>query len=81
VCYGRVPGVYKSWEDCNPQLTGYKYNLHKGCKTIEDAEKAHSEFLSQQPRNYLAQKIAACGAPKIAARGGSIGSRTSSSTV
>jgi hypothetical protein len=44
-----------------PQVTSYKYNLYKGYKTREGAEKSYSEFLSQHCRNYVGPKIVANG--------------------
>jgi viroplasmin and RNaseH domain-containing protein len=47
VYYGRVSGVYSSWKEVGPLVTGYENNLHKGYKTSEEMEGAYSQFLSQ----------------------------------
>jgi hypothetical protein len=66
VYYVNVQGAYKSWEDCITQLMGYKHNLHKGYKTIEEAEKVYSKFLALQSSNYVALKGATrCGGSRL----------------
>lgn len=36
---GRVPGIYKSWSECERQTKGFKGALFKSFKTLEEAEK------------------------------------------
>ena len=38
VKYGRVPGVYESWEDCKRQTDGFPEASYKGFSTQEEAE-------------------------------------------
>ncbi|KAJ1494539.1 hypothetical protein T484DRAFT_1927024 [Baffinella frigidus] len=34
---GRVPGVYRSWEECKLQVERYEGNLHESFATWEEA--------------------------------------------
>jgi len=43
VARGRVPGIYRSWDDCAAQVQGYRDNLYKGFSSELEA----SRFLEQ----------------------------------
>ena len=47
VFYGKQPGIYISWKACNHQVTGYKHNLYKGFKTLEQAQITWAEFFAE----------------------------------
>ena len=38
---GKKPGIYTSWEDCEPQIKGVEGAVYKSFKTREAAEKAY----------------------------------------
>lgn len=40
---GVNPGIYKSWNECQLQIKGFKGAVYKGFGTLEEAEKAYSE--------------------------------------
>lgn len=42
---GKQPGIYKTWDECNEQVTGFSGALYKGFQTKREAE----EFLSGKP--------------------------------
>lgn len=44
VVKGRVPGIYKSWEDCNTQISGFSGAVFKKFDTLSSAE----DFLHNQ---------------------------------
>lgn len=35
---GRKPGIYKTWAECQRQVTGFKGAIFKGFETLEEAE-------------------------------------------
>lgn len=35
---GRIPGIYKSWDDCKKQTDGFSSAIYKSFKTKEEAE-------------------------------------------
>ena len=35
---GKIPGIYKTWEDCKAQVIGYKGAIYKGFAEKQDAE-------------------------------------------
>lgn len=35
---GKIPGIYKTWEDCKAQVIGYKGAIYKGFVEKQDAE-------------------------------------------
>ena len=35
---GRKPGIYRSWKECEDQVSGYPDNLHKRFNTLVEAE-------------------------------------------
>lgn len=35
---GRIPGIYKTWEDCKEQVQGYPGAVFKGFETLDEAE-------------------------------------------
>lgn len=43
VWVGNIPGIYKSWKDCELQINGYPNAKYKGFKTIEAAKTAYEE--------------------------------------
>ena len=57
VFYGKVPGVYSSWNEVSPLVTGYQNNLHKGYKSKKEAEQAYSQFLAQQAGYYVHPQV------------------------
>lgn len=42
---GRQPGIYKTWDECKEQVSGFSGALYKGFQTKKEAE----EFLSGKP--------------------------------
>jgi ribonuclease HI len=44
VARGRVPGIYRSWDDCAAQVRGYRDNLYKGFSSEDEALR----YLEQQ---------------------------------
>ena len=48
---GLVPGIYKSWDECQEQIKGVKQALYKSFDTLEEAERAYSS----SPREYIGQ--------------------------
>ncbi|MBR2319072.1 MAG: ribonuclease H family protein [Bacteroidaceae bacterium] len=48
---GLVPGIYRSWDECQEQIKGVKQALYKSFDTLEEAERAYSS----SPHNYIGQ--------------------------
>ena len=48
---GLVPGIYKSWDECQEQIKGVKQALYKSFDTLEEAERAYCS----SPREYIGQ--------------------------
>ena len=48
---GLVPGIYKSWDECQEQIKGVKQALYKSFDTLEEAERAYSS----SPHDYIGQ--------------------------
>lgn len=48
---GLVPGIYRSWGECQEQIKGVKQALYKSFNTLEEAERAYSS----SPSNYIGQ--------------------------
>lgn len=48
---GLVPGIYKSWDECQEQIKGVKQALYKSFDTLEEAESAYSS----SPHDYIGQ--------------------------
>jgi hypothetical protein len=46
---GKVPGIYKSWEACYFQITGYKDALYKRFDLLQDA----LEYMEMTPEDAL----------------------------
>ncbi len=46
VFQGRIPGVYRSWDECQIQVSGFPGNSQRGYNTIEQAEDAWAEFIT-----------------------------------
>lgn len=46
---GIVPGVYKSWEECQQQITGYVGALYKSFESLDEAEMA----IKSAPHKYI----------------------------
>ncbi|MED6204353.1 hypothetical protein PIB30_008481 [Stylosanthes scabra] len=42
---GRVPGIYRTWDECNEQVHGYPFASYKGFKSLEEA----TEYLNKEP--------------------------------
>lgn len=40
---GVVPGVYKTWDDCKAQVSGYDGAIYKSFSSFDDAQKAYEE--------------------------------------
>lgn len=40
---GVVPGVYKSWDDCKAQVSGYDGAIYKSFSSMDEAQKAFDE--------------------------------------
>ncbi|MBI3915210.1 MAG: viroplasmin family protein, partial [Chloroflexi bacterium] len=36
---GRVPGIYKTWDECSAQVTGFAGAHYRGFNSLLDAEK------------------------------------------
>lgn len=53
VFVGRVTGIFSSWEDCQPQVSGFPGNDYKGYDTEEQAERAWNERYPAQPKHDL----------------------------
>ena len=34
---GRVPGVYRSWQECEQQVNGYRNSEHRGFRNLAEA--------------------------------------------
>jgi hypothetical protein len=70
LCVGRyTSGTWyttREFQIVSPKVTGYEKNLHKGLKTREEAEQAHSQFLAQQSPYYLPPKHEVHGTQNIA---------------
>ncbi|KAE8804480.1 Translational activator GCN1 [Hordeum vulgare] len=45
---GRVPGIYRSWEGCSNQVSGYNNQSHKGFKTWYGAEDSYSKHVLEE---------------------------------
>lgn len=48
---GLIPGIYKSWDECQEQIKGVKQALYKSFDTLEEAERAYSS----SPHDYIGQ--------------------------
>ncbi len=48
---GLIPGIYKSWDECQEQIKGVKQALYKSFDTLEEAERAYGS----SPRDYIGQ--------------------------
>jgi viroplasmin and RNaseH domain-containing protein len=48
VFYGKVLGIYTSYDDVSLQVTDYMGSRQKGSKIREEAEEAYSQFLAEQ---------------------------------
>lgn len=35
---GRIPGIYRTWEECQKQVLGYSGPVYKGFSTVEEAQ-------------------------------------------
>lgn len=46
---GLVPGIYKSWDECQEQIKGVKQALYKAFDTLEEAERAYCS----SPHDYI----------------------------
>ena len=46
---GLVPGIYRSWDECQAQIKGVKQALYKAFDTLDDAERAYAS----QPQQYI----------------------------
>jgi ribonuclease HI len=54
---GKKPGIYKNWDDCKKQVTGFNGALFKGFPTLDLAQSA----LNDDPGKYLVRDL---NAPK-----------------
>jgi hypothetical protein len=63
--YDKVLSTYSSWEDVDPDVTGYPNNFQKVYKAREEVEQAYSELLAEQHGYDVAPNIAVHGTPKI----------------
>lgn len=53
---GIEPGIYRSWEDCQAQITGVKQALYKAFDTIDEAQRAYSSSPQQYIGNNTKEK-------------------------
>lgn len=59
---GRIPGIYKSWDDCKKQTEGFSDAIYKSFKTKEEAE----SFLENSIDGLSKQTGVACQSKAIA---------------
>ena len=45
---GRIPGIYKTWDECKEQVSGFSGAEYKGFKSLEDAKK----YISASPKSH-----------------------------
>lgn len=45
---GRQPGIYRTWSECDKQVTGFPCNKHKSYSNRNDAYAAWNEFWSKE---------------------------------
>ncbi|KAI9049142.1 hypothetical protein LZ554_006990 [Drepanopeziza brunnea f. sp. 'monogermtubi'] len=45
---GRIPGLYRTWDECNAQISGFSKGHQLGYERLEDAEKAWAEHTARQ---------------------------------
>lgn len=73
VFIGRIPGIYKTWDETKVQVNGFPGGYQCGFYSIEDAEKAWAQHLAKahpapevpaglpspisEPRNIYRQKF------------------------
>ena len=56
---GRVPGVYKTWAECQAQVDKYESNNYKSFETRQEAEASYLNFLEGErkknrgPKNFI----------------------------
>ena len=43
----RVPGIYRTYDECKQQTDGYSNNKHQGYHTLKEAEDAWEKYLRQ----------------------------------
>ena len=53
---GLVPGIYKSWDECQEQIKGVKQALYKAFDTIDEAQRAYSSSPQQYIGNNTKEK-------------------------
>ena len=54
---GQVPGIYRTWEDCSAQVSGYPGNCYKKYKTEAEAFRAYyGENFDYQPALDIDEK-------------------------
>lgn len=60
VWIGLNPGVYSSWNECRPQVEGWKGAVYKGFDTLEAAQNAYN----LPPENFIEKKAPSGGRKK-----------------
>ena len=61
---GRVPGIYKSWEDCKQQIDGHSSAVYKSFKTSEEA----AVFMGWTKGNHIIKKHEKSTSQEISAK-------------
>ncbi len=60
---GRVPGLYRTWNECNAQVLGYRNGYQLGYERLPDAERAWVDHLAKQPPNQVHIAISSSSEP------------------
>ncbi len=60
---GRIPGIYRSWEECKNQVSGYSGAVYKSFFTLKEAKDylAEGEFPAENAGGLLNAEVAAFG--------------------
>ncbi|MED6194954.1 hypothetical protein PIB30_033479 [Stylosanthes scabra] len=59
-CYvvfvGRKPGIYSSWQEAEPNVTGYPGNVHRSFRTLEAGVDAWVDWVNRHPNGGGSQR-------------------------
>ena len=66
---GVVPGVYKTWDDCKAQVSGYDGAIYKSFRSFADAQKAYEEnpwkYVGKEAKNNQSARLNLANNPAI----------------